>query len=96
MSQSILTGYPNECRICGSNFMVERHHIFYGVANRKLAERYGCWCYLCRYHHTGDKGVHFNKDLDLKLKRQCQQAWMAKYGSKEDFVKIFGRNYLEQ
>lgn len=94
MSQSLLTGYPNVCRICGSSYMVERHHIYYGHANRKLSEKYGCFCYLCAYHHRGDYGVHFNRELDLKLKRQCQRAWMAKYGTEEDFRKVFGKSYL--
>lgn len=42
-----------------------------------------------------DDGVHFDKRLDLELKQLGQQKAMEYYGwSIEDFIRIFGRNYL--
>ena len=84
-----------QCVVCGRGGNLHRHHVFYGRANRKLSEKYGCWVYLCPEHHNmSNNGVHFNHDLDLRLKRQCQEAWQEINGTQEDFMKVFGRNYL--
>lgn len=69
-------------------------NVFYGTANRKKSEEFGCWVYLCAGHHNmTDFSVHFNKELDLKLKKECQKEF-EKYGSREDFRRIFGKSYL--
>lgn len=69
-------------------------NVFYGTANRKKSEEFGCWVYLCAGHHNmTDYSVHFNKELDLKLKTECQKEF-EKYGSREDFRRIFGKSYL--
>ena len=79
---------------------LEKHHVIYGKGNRKLSEKYGLTVMLCRHHHKGDihgvcDAVHNNPDKtnDLKLKREAQRAWEKKYGSREDFIKIFGQSY---
>ena len=93
MAKSIIS---NErcCLVCGTTFDLHKHHIFYGSANRKLSEKYGCWCYLCaRHHNMSCEGVHFNKILDTKLKQQAQKAF--EYNNPDlNFIKIFGKNYL--
>ena len=48
MSESILSN-ERVCYICGSPEVVV-HHIFMGVANRKLSDEDGCWVYLCPPH----------------------------------------------
>lgn len=83
-----------QCLICGSTYNLHRHHIFGGVANRKLSEQYGCWCYLCaRHHNMSNDGVHFSKSLDTNLKQFGQQKFIEAY-PELDFMKIFGKNYL--
>lgn len=68
--------------------------VFYGTANRKKSEEFGCWVYLCAGHHNmTDYSVHFNKELDLKLKKECQKEF-EKNGTREEFRRIFGRSYL--
>jgi hypothetical protein len=68
--------------------------VFYGTANRKQSEKYGCWVYLCAYHHNmSSEGVHFNKSLDILLKQECQRRF-EKDGTREEFRKIFGKSYL--
>ena len=70
------------------------HHIFGGVANRKISDKYGYVVPLCQEHHTGNKGVHFDKDFDLFLKRMAQEHFERNHGNREDFIKTFGRSYL--
>lgn len=93
MSMSILSN-ERKCYICGNPYGLHKHHIFGGVANRKLSEKYGCWIYLCAYHHNmSDDGIHFNKELDTRIKEECQKEF-EKYESREDFRRIFGKSYL--
>ena len=94
MSKSLL-GNDRICFVCGTTFNLHKHHIF-GGANRSRSEKDGCWCYLCTSHHNmSDKGVHFNKELDTRLKQICQTAWEITYGKSDlDFIKEYGRNYL--
>lgn len=40
-------------------------------------------------------GVHFNHELDMRLKQECEQAWLDRNDKDiEDFIKVFGRNYI--
>lgn len=94
MSKSIISN-EKFCLICGTPYNLHKHHIFEGTGRRKLSEKYGCWCYLCgRHHNMSNEGVHFNKPLDLSLKQQCQKAWEYQLGTREQFIMLFGRNYL--
>ena len=93
-SKSILSN-ERRCYICGSTVNLQKHHILYGTSNRKNSERWGCWCYLCAYHHTmSDEAVHFNHLLDLSLKQECQRAFEDQIGDSEMFMSIFGKNWL--
>ena len=84
------------CYVCGTTQGLHKHHIFYGTGNRKLSEADGCYCYLCYLHHNGsNKGVHFNRALDLELKRRCELAWLhVNKLTVEDFIKRYGKNYI--
>ena len=83
-----------ECYVCGTTCNLHDHHIVYGTSNRKQSEKYGLKVWLCMEHHTGSAGVHFNKDLDLHLKKLAQEHFEALYGARNEFMKVFGRNYL--
>lgn len=94
MTKSIISN-KRECWVCGTEYGLHRHHIFYGSANRKQAEKYGCWVYLCgRHHNLSDEGVHFNKNLDNKLKRLAQEEFEKNLGTRNDFIKIFGKSFI--
>lgn len=94
MSKSLISD-EKFCLICGTPLNIHKHHIFEGTGRRKLSEKYGCWCYLCaRHHNMSNESVHFKKELDLKLKQQCQKAWEYQIGTREQFIMLFGRNYL--
>lgn len=82
-----------ECYICGGRVWLEEHHIF-GGANRKLSEKYGLKVYLCHYcHNEPPLGVHHNRENADRLREMGQKAFNSTYPNK-DFVKIFGRNFI--
>ncbi len=81
-----------ECYVCKTTVGLHKHHVF-GGPNRKWSEKYNLVVYLCQYHHTGDKGVHFNKEFDLRLKQEFQTKFEQMHGH-EMFMKVFGRDYI--
>ena len=82
-----------ECEVCG-NPSVHLHHVFGGCHNRKSSDKYYMMAWLCPYHHNmSDFGAHFDRNLDYELKRRYQ-AIFEEYGTREDFMKIFGRSWL--
>ncbi len=82
-----------ECYITGWTTELHKHHIYPG-SRRKASEQWGCWVWLrSDWHNLASYGVHFNRDLDLKLKCKCQERFEELYGH-EKFVEVFGRNYL--
>ena len=86
-----LLSTKKECYVCGRT-PVHKHHVYMG-ANRKISEAQGCWVYLCpRHHNMSNQGVHFNKELDNRVKTECQIKW-EETGSREEWMRLFGRNY---
>lgn len=82
-----------ECYVCKTIFDLHEHHIFEGIANRKLSEKYGLKVWLCsRHHNMSNEGVHFNKALENELKILGQRKFEETY--EENFLKVFGRNYI--
>lgn len=92
MGKSVLTD-QNKCAICGSP-CVQWHHVFFGTANRKISDHYGYIIPLCREHHTGQVGVHANHQMDLYFKKIAQKHFEENTGSREDFIRVFGKSYL--
>ena len=85
-----------ECYKTRSTVNIHEHHIFYGTSNRKNSEKYGLKVYLTgEYHNLSNKGVHFDKAFDTELKQVGQRTFESTYGSREDFIRIFGKNYLD-
>lgn len=90
--KSIICDYTDHCFLCGSYRDIEIHHIF-GGANRKLSDKYGLTVPLCRgCHNLPPHGAHFNRETMQYLHEIGQRAFEEHYT--EDFVEIFGRNYL--
>lgn len=70
------------------------HHIYEGTGRRKISEREGFIIPLTpQEHNMSDESVHFNHNLDLKLKRLCQAKY-EKTHTREQFIKLIGRSYL--
>ena len=83
------------CLVCGINNNIHIHEVFYGKNRNKSIED-GCCVFLCAYHHNmSNKGIHFNVNLDLKVKQMMEKRWCEYYKKDvNDFIKRYGRNYL--
>ncbi len=95
--ESIVTDINDYCFLCRLENKLTRsecvHHI-YGGALRNTSEVMGFKVPLCNKHHNmGDEAVHFNRPLDLKLKSLCQARFEETH-SRQEFMKLIGRNYL--
>jgi hypothetical protein len=99
MAKSILQEDKTYCFLCGANANLEpldEHHVF-NASNRKKSEKYGLKVYLHhnKCHIFGKESVHQNAEIDKNLKAYAQNQAMKHYGwNIEDFIKIFGKNYL--
>lgn len=83
-----------ECYITGATSGLHKHHIYFGNPGRKISEENGFWVWLrWDWHNGADYGVHSNRVLDLKLKRECQEEF-EKTHSREAFIRLIGKNYL--
>ena len=84
-----------KCFICGKVGVTERHHIYEG-SRRQASEKNGFVCFLCPEHHTSsDCSVHRDNELNLMLKRYCQREY-EKTHTREEFMGIIHKNYLEE
>ena len=90
---SVFTEDMDHCMFTGCA-PVERHHIF-GGANKKNSEKRGFIAPLRPDLHPN--GVFAGKDakaVDLRLKTMAQEYYESHYGSREDFIKEFGKSVL--
>lgn len=93
MSNSILQK-RKQCYITHSTIGLHKHHIF-GGANRNISEENGFWVWLCgELHNLSNDGVHSDYRLNLRLKQDCQREF-EKTHSREEFVRLIGKNYLD-
>lgn len=81
---------PHHCYLCGR--WVEHpdtHHCLHG-SRRQAADKYGLTVYLCRSCHRAlhDKGIG-----DLQLRQDAQRYFESSH-SHEEWMEIFGKNYL--
>lgn len=79
------------CFLCAERSLgLDAHHVF-NKFNKSKSEKYGLMVYLCRKCH---QKIH---DTDTPLRRQleafAQSEWEKQYGSREDFIKEFNKNY---
>lgn len=91
MRFSILTKDLEHCYICGAP-KNSIHEIYYGN-NRTNSMKWGCCVPLCFNHHTGNQGVHKVNELNIMLKKICQQKFEEVYPD-IDFINIFHKNYI--
>lgn len=90
---SIFTEDMDHCMYTGSA-PVERHHVF-GGSNRNKSETRGFVAPLRPdYHPNGVFAGKYAKEVDLDLKTRCQKYYEEHYGTREDFIKEFGKSWL--
>lgn len=88
-------GKADYCYLCGRMGYLEEHHIF-GGPNRKHSEALGLKVHLCpECHRDTRKGVHGSEGQGkkLQLQQEAQKNFEARY-SHEEFIRVFGKNYL--
>lgn len=104
--RSILHTRDGTCFLCAflhgdfSQKQLEEHHIFYGP-NREASDREGLTVYLCHSHHqyaydSNIEAVHGNpksQASDICLKQLAQREYEVNH-SREDFIRLIGKNYL--
>ena len=82
------------CYLCKRHTYTHEHHIFDG-ANRSRSEEYGLKVYLCvECHETGKEAVHTCARTRKYLEKIGQQEFEQQIGSREEFMRVFGRNCL--
>ena len=92
MAKSIIQE-RKECYFCGKLTNLERHHVFGGVANRPISEKYGLTVWLCHNCHTGQSGAQYDKMKNLRLKQDAQFAFERNH-TRSEWMKLIGKNYL--
>ena len=88
-----------ECTICGSNYLVEEHHIVHGRGKRKYCETEQSKVYLCYEHHRGTFGVHgrAGHELDIRLKLELQLKYFGMgYDTEKVRMLMGGKLYLRE
>ena len=92
MGKSILQE-ERRCYFCNRISGLEKHHVFAGVANRKISESRGFWVMCCHDCHTGRDGVQYNKEKNLRLKQDAQRAF-EKDHTHQEWMDLIRKNYL--
>lgn len=93
MASKSIVQKGERCFFCGRTTDLQTHHIWGGVANRKLSEKYGLTVRVCQECHTGKDGVQYNRAKADSLKRLGQIAFEARH-SHDEWMQIFRKNYL--
>ena len=99
---SILHKKDGTCYLCirlHSDYRIHRvtheHHI-YGGPNRSISEAEGFKAHLCPEHHEfSQEAVHNNID-NLRLLQQDAQREYEKTHTRQQFMQLIGRKYLEE
>lgn len=86
---SIITTDLEKCYLCKAK--KEDLHEIYEGKNRQLSMKYGLVIPICRKCHIS---VTNNKTLQEKLHKVGQKVFKKQYKT-ENFVQIFGKNYLD-
>ena len=90
--KSILTEDNSTCLVpdCGCK-ATDCHHAFEG-RNKTLSERDMLLIPMCHKHHME---LHEDIAMNKYFKRLAQLAWEKKIGTRRQFIKRYGKNYIE-
>lgn len=91
--RSIIQYDGTMCFLCRIAVATDTHHI-YGGPNRSRSEEDGEVVRLCRPCHNAVHAGKHSGELQKKLHQLGQVKWEMVYGTREEFLKRYGRNYL--
>lgn len=89
-----------ECYITGRTDCLDNHHIFGGIRNRKISDKYGITIYLCKqahleWHTSPPNAIYIDKVKRLQIMQMAQKKAMEHYGwSVDEFRKIMGKSFI--
>lgn len=91
-ADSLFDTRQGRCYLCGQRFEdTARHEIFYGTADRITSKAVGLWINVCPEHHTE---IHQNVDgVCDRMHKAGQRVFEIVYPH-EDFMTLFGKNYI--
>lgn len=92
---SVFTDDLDTCVVTGlskrDGAAVDIHHIF-GAANKAASERYGFIIPVVPEWHTlASYSLHQDMSYNVYWKKKCQEYWLEHYGTKEEFIAVFGK-----
>lgn len=97
---SIIGSEKGQCYLCKllnndtRKKYTEEHHVLYGSGQRAISEAEGLKVDLCIYHHReGPEAVHNNSEIRNLLCRIFQEAYERNH-TREEWMRISGKNYL--
>ena len=80
------------CYICArTSGKLHIHHCLSGTSDRELSEDYALKIYLCPQCHSK---VHDKHMYETEIKQMAQRKFEEVYGTREDFIRIFGKSFL--
>lgn len=88
---SVFSNDTERCYLCGSTYKLTWHEIYAGK-NRQNSMRYGLCLRLCLNCHSKEQE---NDQFNNYWHKQGQLYWEEFIGTREEFIKVFKRNYLE-
>lgn len=80
------------CYLCNKFMTVKnKHHIFNGGGYRDKCEQDRLYCYV---HPTCHRYIHDHAMTARTLKQRGQKYYEENIGTREEFIKRYGKNYL--
>lgn len=88
---SVFSNDTKRCYLCGSTYKLTWHEIYAGK-NRQNSMRYGLCLRLCLNCHSKEQE---DSQFNDYWHKQGQLYWEKNIGSREEFIKVFRRNYIK-
>ena len=88
---SVFSNDTKKCYLCGSKYKLTWHEIYAG-RNRQNSMKYGLCLRMCLNCHSRNQN---NAIFNEFWHKQGQIYWEDFIGTREEFIKVFRRNYLE-
>lgn len=89
---SVFSNDNKKCYLCGSTYKLTWHEIYSG-RNRQNSMKYGLCLRMCLNCHSREQE---NSQFNDYWHKQGQLYWEEFINSREEFIKVFRRNYLKQ